>query len=133
MEDNILTPDLDLLLPGDAGSVSEARNAVRLLAREVGASEDDVSLAVSEAVANAVLHAFRGRTAGTVRVQAAPRNGMLLVSVGDDGGGMAHNSQSRGLGVGISLISRLANEVSFRSTGSGTTVLMTFETFGQPA
>src|SRR5688572_5736090 len=55
-------------------SVSAARTAVREFAEAQGVDEIvlmDVALAVTEAVTNAVLHAFLDRPPGTIRVTAA--------------------------------------------------------------
>ena len=99
----------------------------REIARDVGAEEMDVKLAVSEAVANAVVHAFRQRAPGTIRLRADRTDVALVISVADDGGGMRPNLDSPGLGFGISLITKVAKDVTFDSSDRGTTVLMSFE------
>ena len=110
-----------------------ARNALGDLAREHGASESDVKLAVSEAVTNSVLHAYRDRDPGTITLQARIDRSRLLIAVGDDGSGMRPNLESTGLGLGISLITKLATDVRFDSTDRGTTVSMSFPVVQQPA
>ena len=118
---------LDLRLPAERDSVADARLAVAEIAREVGAEEMDVKIAVSEAVANAVMHAFRQRAPGTIRLRADRTDEALVISVADDGGGMRPHLDSPGLGFGISLITRVAKDVTFDSSDRGTTVLMSFE------
>jgi serine/threonine-protein kinase RsbW len=118
--------DIDVVLEGRAQSVTEARHLVVAMARELGADAYDVALAVSEAVGNAVVHAFVGREPGTVRVRAARRRERLVVTVSDNGIGMKPNLDSPGLGMGVSLITRSADEVRFDSTTDGTTVSMGF-------
>lgn len=118
---------LELSLRADPGSVTEARLALAAIAREVGANELDVKTAVSEAVGNAVLHAFRERPPGAIRVRADRDADDLVISVADDGGGMRPHLDSPGLGLGISLITKVAKDVRFDSSDRGTTVLMTFE------
>jgi anti-sigma regulatory factor (Ser/Thr protein kinase) len=120
------TAELELQLPSEAGSVSVARRAAGDLARSIGAPESDVRLAVSEAVTNAIVHAFRDRDPGTVMVTARVDRGRLIVSVGDNGTGMRPNLESAGLGLGISLITKLATDVRFDSSDDGTTVSMSF-------
>ncbi|MCD6015324.1 MAG: ATP-binding protein [Solirubrobacterales bacterium] len=120
------TAELEIELPSEAGSVSTARRALGDLARSVGASESDVKLAVSEAVTNSVLHAFRDRDPGTIKLSAHLDRGLLIVAVGDDGSGMRPNLESAGLGLGISLITKLATDVHFDSTEQGTIVSMSF-------
>jgi len=120
------TAELELQLPSEAGSVSVARRSAGDLARSVGASESDVKLAVSEAVTNAILHAFRDRDPGMVMVTGRVDRGRLIVAVGDNGSGMRPNLDSAGLGLGISLITKLATDVRFDSSERGTTVSMSF-------
>lgn len=122
--------EFELQLPSDAPSVAEARQRAAELARRVGAPEADVKLAVSEAVGNAVLHAFRDRPPGTVTVSAALNRGRLLITVADDGSGMRPNLDSPGLGLGLSLITKLASDVRFDSDSGGTTVSMSFDAAG---
>jgi serine/threonine-protein kinase RsbW len=123
--------ELELELPSRAPSVAKARNALAGVARQVGAPEDDVKLAVSEAVGNAVLHAFRGREPGRIVLRARSEADRLVVMVADDGAGMSPNLDSPGLGLGLSLITRLALDVHFDSSDRGTTVSMTFPV-GEP-
>jgi len=129
--------ELELELPANPSSVSQARRAVTRFAREVGVSEHEVALGVSEAVGNSVLHAFRDREPGTIQVRAAPTQGRLVVEVTDDGCGMTPNLDSRGLGFGIPLITQVARDVRFDSSERGTTVFMSFDATpvgsGEPA
>ena len=115
-----------MVLSPEPASVVEARNAVTEIAARSGAREEDVRLAVSEAVGNAVVHAFRGDTTGTIIVSARPERGRLLVTVRDDGIGMTPNPDSPGLGFGIALIGKLADDVRFSSSGEGTVISMCF-------
>jgi anti-sigma regulatory factor (Ser/Thr protein kinase) len=118
--------ELEIKLPPDAASVGAARQAVASYARECGAREDDVKLAVSEAVSNSVSHAFRDRSGGSISVRARTEPGFLLISVSDDGIGMTPHIASPGLGLGVALITRVSYEVQFESTDAGTTVSMRF-------
>jgi serine/threonine-protein kinase RsbW len=120
------SPEVELDLPAAPRSVRKAREAIAELAQEVGAPVDDVRLAVSEAVGNAVSHAFRGTDPGTVRLLAAVEGGRLVVTVSDDGTGMRPNPDTKGMGMGIPLITKLSLDARFDSTDSGTTVSMTF-------
>ena len=117
-------------LPADPESVSAARTAVREFAETHGVDEIvlmDVALAVTEAVTNAVLHAFIDREPGTVRVSAAAGPDELTVVVTDDGIGMRPRPDSPGLGLGLPTIGRLAALVDLRvPKGGGTELSMTF-------
>jgi anti-sigma regulatory factor (Ser/Thr protein kinase) len=119
---------LQLTLPAESDSVGKARHAVADFARANGADPDDVGLAVSEAVSNAVIHAFRGRDPGRVDVRALVEGDRVVVSVSDDGVGVTPNPQSPGLGLGLALIGSLADGVELRRNGrpSGTTLIMRF-------
>jgi anti-sigma regulatory factor (Ser/Thr protein kinase) len=115
-------------LSSDATNVAIARNAIAELAERVGAAVDDVKIAVSEAVGNAVVHAYRGDAAGTIRVTGRYKRGRLLVTVADDGIGMTPNPRTPGLRVGIPLITKLCDDVRFASSDEGTVVSMSFAT-----
>jgi len=118
--------EVALDLPVEPSSVTIARRAVRALSDRVGGPGEDVALAVSEAVGNAVMHAYRGRKPGKILVHAAPQRDMLVVTVTDDGGGMIPDAQSSGLGVGLSLISQVSHDVRLQSSETGTIVSMSF-------
>ena len=117
---------LELELDPEPASVTHARHACRDLARDVGAPEADVALAVSEAVGNSVVHAYRNREPGKIRIGALLHGDMLLIEVADDGRGMTPDVESRGLGMGITLISRCAREARFTTSEAGTKVAMSF-------
>jgi anti-sigma regulatory factor (Ser/Thr protein kinase) len=119
-------------LTASARSVAEARRSVADFARDNGVPEpcvDNVLLAVSEAVTNAVVHAFRGLVdRGTVRVVATMYTEWIEVRVTDDGSGMAPRVDSPGLGLGLPLIQHLADEFDHRRppNGVGTELWMRF-------
>jgi PAS domain S-box-containing protein len=85
----------------------------------------DLQLAVGEAAANAVEHAFVGRDPGRVRVEVdRDGTGHLQVTVGDDGRWLARPSQpDRGRGRGI--MESLCREVATDTGPDGTVVTMT--------
>jgi serine/threonine-protein kinase RsbW/stage II sporulation protein AB (anti-sigma F factor) len=117
-------------LPAEPGSVTLARGHVRAFAEEHGASAADlvdIALAVTEAVTNAVLHAFIDRDPGRVRVTISTAADELTVVVADDGRGMQPRADSPGLGLGLPTIGRLAAQVDLREApGGGTELSMTF-------
>jgi serine/threonine-protein kinase RsbW/stage II sporulation protein AB (anti-sigma F factor) len=119
--------DINLELPPVPASIKRARDAVGTLASKVGAPTADVRLAVSEAVTNAVVHAFRDSSKGTIAVAAHLARNRLVVVISDDGDGMRPNPDSGGLGLGIPLITRLAEDARFDSSARGLTVSMSFE------
>jgi serine/threonine-protein kinase RsbW/stage II sporulation protein AB (anti-sigma F factor) len=80
-------------------------------------------IVVSEAVANAVVHAYPDRAPGQVRLEAWLEDELLTVVVADDGVGMSAGRDSPGLGEGLAVIRRLAREVEVQSEG-GTRLVM---------
>jgi anti-sigma regulatory factor (Ser/Thr protein kinase) len=114
----------------DPTGVGVARDAVGGLAEQLGVPVDDVKIVVSEAVANAVIHAYRDRQPGPIRVRARHKRGRLLVIVSDDGMGMTPDPGNPGLRVGIPLITKLCDDVRFSSSDDGTVVSMSFVTSG---
>jgi anti-sigma regulatory factor (Ser/Thr protein kinase) len=116
-----------------AEAVSEIRYATVSFAREHGVAGSPLAglqLAVSEAVTNAVVHAFRdAEKPGTVMVSISvvPRE-EVEVTVCDDGGGLAPRDDSPGLGLGLALIERVADHMEVRPprSGVGTELWMRF-------
>ena len=107
-------------------SVPALRSAVAAFARSAGIREpllSAVKLAVSEAVTNAVLHAYVGLRPGPVRVAAWIQDDALVVEVSDDGGGMMPRLDSPGLGVGLPFIADTADALAISSSPRGGTQL----------
>jgi anti-sigma regulatory factor (Ser/Thr protein kinase) len=104
--------------PASAESVARLRQAVVDFAYEHGVCEpslSDIRLAVSEAVTNAVVHAFRGRVDGTVIASVTMREAEWVdVRVTDDGSGMAPRNDSPGIGLGLPLIRHLTDQFEHR-------------------
>jgi anti-sigma regulatory factor (Ser/Thr protein kinase) len=120
---------------GDADTPQRARQAVRAFAADQGADVHTlaaVELCVSEAVSNAVVHAYRklgGR--GPVEVEARRPEGYLCIYVRDRGSGVRRRADSPGLGLGLPLIRQTALDLDVRRhSAGGTEVLMRFELSG---
>ena len=99
------------------------------IARQCGLSQrgaSDVKLAVSEAVTNAVQHAYRDREPGDVWATASVDDDQLHIVIADQGVGMTPRTDSPGLGLGLPLISQLADSIQVHSTSEGTEIHMTF-------
>lgn len=116
--------------PAAPGSVREARADVIAQAAAAGVPEDlfpRIMLAVSEAVTNAVLHAYDGQEPGEVHVSTAQGSEGFEVVVSDDGHGLVPRPDSPGLGLGLPIVSRVADELDV-SAGEhqGTRVRMRF-------
>jgi anti-sigma regulatory factor (Ser/Thr protein kinase) len=121
-----LTETLELELPAEPASVAEARHAAVRLAHRFGVDAADVKIAVSEAVGNAVLHAYRGDATGTVRVSGCLARGKLVFVIRDEGVGMSPNPESPGLRMGIPLIGKVAQDLRIDGGSDGTTISFSF-------
>jgi anti-sigma regulatory factor (Ser/Thr protein kinase) len=117
-------------------SVGRLRRAVSDFARRHGASDrslDSVNLAVSEALTNVVVHAYRDADApGPVMIVVAVRDHALIVTIADEGCGMKPHSDSPGLGLGMGLIAGLTEtvEVTPRRARPGIVLRMRFALAG---
>lgn len=104
-----------------AETVGWARERIGVMAASGGADArqvEDVRLLISEAVSNAVVHAY-GDSGGEVHVMAAVVSGELWVVISDDGRGMRPDAETGGLGLGLALMARLSDEVTIGARSSG--------------
>jgi serine/threonine-protein kinase RsbW len=126
------TPDverLELRTQATPAAVPGVRRAVVDFAQLHGLGvSPDIALAVSEAVTNAVLHAYREGKPGQMRVVACAEPNRLVVVVRDYGCGMSPHPNSPGLGLGLSVIGRLTSELNIErpEDGGGTRLRMSF-------
>jgi serine/threonine-protein kinase RsbW len=117
-------------------TIGELRRELAGYAEEAGASDaarEAVALAVSEALTNAVVHAYRDREPGPIIVEAwTDGDGHLLVVVCDEGSGMVPRTDSAGLGVGLSVMAQMADDVRVATLQdtSGTRVSLRFSLDG---
>jgi anti-sigma regulatory factor (Ser/Thr protein kinase) len=117
-------------LPAAPASVGAARRLLRRFAGDLGVDLDGVELAVSEAVANAVAHAYKD-SRGTVELQAAVAPYELQVVVRDHGCGMGGKENGGGAGFGLPIIRRLARHVEVADARPGVVLTMTFPRGGR--
>ena len=125
-------PALDAVYPAQPTRVAEIRRDVANIAAIFGADETAllrITLAVSEAATNAILHAYRGDPAdGDVRVLVSHADEFLDVCICDAGVGMSPRPDSPGLGLGLGLMAHEASHCEIRSSPSGgTEVVLRFE------
>jgi anti-sigma regulatory factor (Ser/Thr protein kinase) len=113
----------------DPDAVGRARAELADFASRAGASEtllNGVRLAVSEAVTNAVRHAYPCGP-GEVRVRALVGADALEVVVSDDGCGVHRGQTSAGgLGYGLALIYEMSDQMMLAPRSGGTDVRMHF-------
>jgi anti-sigma regulatory factor (Ser/Thr protein kinase) len=88
---------------------------------------DDIAVATSEALTNAVLHAYVGLDLpGEVAVRASVSDGCFEVVVSDRGSGVQPRRDSPGLGLGLGLIARLSDRLVIEDAMPGARVRMSF-------
>lgn len=108
--------------PARPEHVGDARRAVVEFARGVGAdarAQFGIELAVSEACTNAIVHGYADGPAGIFTIEAELLEDELCVIVRDRGRGMVPRPDSPGLGLGLPLISQMADRVEVRSPQGG--------------
>lgn len=121
--------------PAKPEHVGEARRAVVDFARGAGADAATlfgVELAVSEACTNAIVHGYADEQPKSFTVEAESLGERLQIVVRDHGRGMLPRPDSPGLGLGLPLISQMAERVEVRSPsdGDGVELCMTFTLAG---
>lgn len=128
-----LAGKLDVALDAVPGSVGAARRAVCAVAAAHGAGHSElerVALAVSEAVTNAVEHAYRPRGDAhrcEINVVASISGSELSVLVSDDGAGLEAAPERPGLGLGMGIIAYCCDSLTIgRRSGGGTLLEMSF-------
>jgi anti-sigma regulatory factor (Ser/Thr protein kinase) len=119
------THSLDESYEADPESVGRARADLARFATGAGATSmqvDDVRLAVSEAVTNAVQHGYRG-SPGRVQIAAGATDRELWIIVCDSGSGMQLSTDRPGLGLGLGLIAQVTDHMTIVPRRAGGTEL----------
>jgi anti-sigma regulatory factor (Ser/Thr protein kinase) len=127
-------PDIELRLPSTPESIPLARQIVHGVFAACDWPDErlgDISIAVTEACTNAVLHAHPGNGDTTYEFSVWAERERLSVAVRDSGIGINPRmpSASPGLGLGLPLMLAIGDEISFRTDDDrgGTEVRMSFE------
>jgi serine/threonine-protein kinase RsbW len=126
------TAAVRLVLPARPENVAVVRQAVAGVASALGVEDRvvaDMKMAVSEACANVVIHAY-DRGEGRIEVDLEPGVATLTVVVRDRGHGVRPRLDPEGtnLGLGLPLMASLADEFEVRTGDpAGTEVRMAFE------
>lgn len=109
---------------GHGATISQSIDPVRIPT----SASINLGIVITEWVTNAFKYAYAGK-AGEVRVRATVQNGQLVVSVDDDGVGMAANSVPQGTGVGSKIVATIARslkaDISYRDRQPGTEARLT--------
>jgi PAS domain S-box-containing protein len=116
-----------------ADRLRDVRHQLTAWLRAASISEDfswDVVLAVNEACANSIEHAYRGQDRGNMRVEAETSSSQVRVRIVDYGSWKAPSADPGLRGRGLVLIKAVSERVELHRSESGTTVEITF---GLPA
>ena len=118
-------------LPAVPSTVTALRGEMAAFATAVGIGDpllSSVKLAVSEAVTNAVMHAYADADEpGEVRLWATVDGDRVNVTISDDGCGMVPRLDSPGLGVGLPFIAHSSDTLDIgRNDTGGTELRMSF-------
>jgi serine/threonine-protein kinase RsbW len=131
-----MEPDMQLVLAARAENIAIVRHALGGLGEAFAVPEKklaDVRLAVTEACANVVVHAYPDGREGPMEVAASMRDGQLTVLVRDWGPGIRPRPDSPGLGLGLSLIAAVTEQVQLgHDEDEHTEVRMTFALTDSP-
>ncbi len=122
-------PELRIALPAEQPNLALLRHVVRGFRDAYGvdaATMDDIVLAVSEAAANAVVHAY-GQRRGTVTVVARVDDETLHILVRDHGCGITPPAESPVMGHGLALMEHVASSLEIAGSPAGTDVMMSFK------
>ena len=125
-------PLVTFALPAEARSVGTGRRWLRAFASEHGGDsslQDRVASALTEALANAVLHAYAAPDVGRIDVAADIEDGALEIVVVDDGSGLrASPSDRQSVGMGFGIIASTTDAFAIRErVPQGTEVWLRFE------
>jgi serine/threonine-protein kinase RsbW len=126
----VATPDTrSESFPAIRQSIPLIRERVTAAAESLGATGgqlDAVRLAVSEAVTNVVVHAYRDEP-GDLQVSIRPLDDELWVLIGDDGCGCQTPPVAPGMGWGLAIITDSCDEFALVDrAGGGTEARMRF-------
>src|SRR3954451_10040311 len=114
----------EMRVPAEAQHVGDLRQAVVEFAQALGFDDTGpIAIAVSEAITNAIVHAYRDCDPGDVRVVACKEGARLVIVVRDYGDGMMPRHDSPGLGLGLPLITTMATDLQIEAAAGGGTLL----------
>jgi anti-sigma regulatory factor (Ser/Thr protein kinase) len=117
-------------LPAVVESVAEARRAVRRFAAGLEVDVVGMTLAVSEAVANVVAHAYHDGESGVIDLSGRASPDEVAIVVRDRGCGLDAAGDTHGAGFGIEIIRRLAKDVALDDGAPGVELTMRFHRGG---
>jgi serine/threonine-protein kinase RsbW len=135
LEDNLVSPPVQVRIPASAEYVKIIRDLVDCLCQLRSLSDDaraSIKLAVGEAVNNAVLYAQSANGLSAVEVSISLLDNVLEIEVANESGGFSPNTPSKmpdaellaERGRGLALMNIMMDEVEYVSRGSQTIARM---------
>jgi serine phosphatase RsbU (regulator of sigma subunit) len=124
LQNTELPGELNLRLPAEPTVLADVRNVLRRWLDDKGATPEElteITIAVSEACANAVEHAY-SPSAEAFELSARADQGELTVVVRDSGRWRAPRGENRGRG--LTIMSAAMNDVQVNRTEQGTEIVM---------
>jgi len=124
LQNTAVPAELHLRLPAEPKTLAHVRRMLRRWLVATGADEGDVAevtIAVSEACANAIEHAYSPAPA-SFELEAFGNNGEITVAVRDEGRWRAPRGTNRGRGLAIMVAAM--DDVQIDRTPTGTEVVM---------
>jgi anti-sigma regulatory factor (Ser/Thr protein kinase) len=124
LQNSPVPAELHLRLPAEPATLAQVRRILRRWLVEQGAGEADVAevtIAVSEACANAIEHAYSPAPA-TFELDAWEEDGGVAIAVRDHG--RWRESRGEGRGRGLSIIAAAMDDVQVNRPETGTEVVM---------
>ncbi len=130
--------EIKLILPALSENESLARSVIAAFVSQLDPRVDelvDIRTAVSEAVTNCIVHAYKGETGEVVLTARLYRNGRVVIRVQDRGCGIVDVEKAREplfttggeerSGLGFSVMESLCDKVKVRSErGRGTVITL---------
>jgi anti-sigma regulatory factor (Ser/Thr protein kinase) len=129
-----MEPVLEQRIPAVPASITVLRHdAVDAFEKGGGnpALSGDVALAVTEACANAIRHAYPNRSDGHLTLRAWFEDSLFVVQVLDRGVGIDAPSQNPGARLGVALLEQLADAQFALREGGGTETRLAFALSGR--
>jgi anti-sigma regulatory factor (Ser/Thr protein kinase)/putative methionine-R-sulfoxide reductase with GAF domain len=124
LQNAVVPTELHVTLPAEPKTLAQARRILRRWLIQLGADEGvvaEMTIAVSEACANAIEHAYAPSPA-TFELHGSAQDGEITMTVRDEGHWRAPRGQNRGRG--LSIIVAAMDDVQIDRTAEGTEVVM---------
>ena len=129
----------EMLIPSEPEQIQKVERKAEELARKAGFSEDEMdnlAIAVTEVVANAIFHGNKGDRSKKVYIKFILQGKEIQIHVRDEGKGFAPDELANPLapenilkesGRGIFIVKTLMDNVRYQFTPEGTEVILTIK------